>query len=51
MQETLDRPLAVVTGATSGIGYEPGRLGWHALPDPVVTQMHRKQSEPGSGHK
>lgn len=23
----------------------------HALPDPVVAQMHRKQSEPGSGRK
>ena len=40
MDTTSNKPLAVVTGASSGIGYELAS---------VKAEMHRKMAEPGSG--
>jgi short-subunit dehydrogenase len=37
--EAGSRPLAVVTGASSGIGYELAR---------IFGEMHRQMAEPGS---
>ncbi|USQ95329.1 hypothetical protein [Caulobacter sp. RL271] len=42
------RPLAVVTGASSGIGYE---LMAAVTPQSVLAQQHRKMAEPGSGQR
>ncbi|MEU9739306.1 hypothetical protein AB0E12_08955 [Micromonospora chersina] len=43
---TTGRPLAVVTGASSGIGYE---LAAQFSPDRLKAEQHRKLAEPGSG--
>ena len=66
MQMTrLDRPLAVVTGASTGIGSELMRgdgdavSGWQnklqsaiasITPAGVLAEQHRKQAEPGSAN-
>jgi len=41
------RPLALVTGASSGIGLELARL----LPDSAKAAMHRDMAQPGSGKR
>ena len=53
------RPLAVVTGASSGIGYEPAvqfvEHGYDVvgagkiIPDRLKAEQHRRTAEPGSG--
>lgn len=54
------RPLAIVTGASSGIGCELAKLcaenGYDLIfaavtPSGVVAEEHRKMAEPGSGEK
>ena len=57
---TDNRPFAVVTGGSSGIGYELARqfadnelIGGLAdiTPAPVAAEMHRALSAPGSDKK
>ena len=46
---TPAKPLAVVTGASSGIGYELARqVASKVAPDTAKAAMHRRMSEPGS---
>ncbi|MET8265492.1 hypothetical protein ABZU92_16035 [Micromonospora arida] len=40
---TSDRPLALVTGASSGIA--AGKV----IPDKLKSEQHRRMAEPGSG--
>jgi hypothetical protein len=51
---TDTRPVAVVTGTSSGIGYqragmENTRVGQAKKDDPAAAALHGKLSEPGSG--
>lgn len=46
MENETGRPPAVLTGAWSGLGYEPARQF-----AAVQAEMHRKMSEPGSADK
>jgi NAD(P)-dependent dehydrogenase (short-subunit alcohol dehydrogenase family) len=57
MAEKNGRCFAVVTGASSGIGYELARVFAHEremarfMPESVKAKMHQKQAEPGSAFK
>lgn len=42
------RPLAIVTGASSGIGLHLALSG--LVPDTMLAEQHRKMAEPGSAH-
>ena len=44
------KPLAVVTGASSGIGLVQG-LANKVLPDRLKAAAHRGMAEPGSGDR
>jgi len=48
MSTETGRPLALVTGASSGIGREQSGVS-RFMPDRLKAQMHLSMAKPGSG--